>query len=223
MHILISSCLCRESSRSSVWVVLLNCHLVPHWMDELEYLCDDLSSEATSAEFRLWITSRPHPKFSISTLQLGVKVALEEPPLVKSNLERHLCHDKTFGAAFNKESSTYQKICFAIALFHSSVNERRGYTMCGWNQDYIFAETNFDLGLKQLGLISEEKRGSVDMRTLHYLLTNCTYGGCMEDELDRRTLSAFLEVVCPPELLGDECSLDEVGSEFWKWYLSDRY
>ena len=57
--------------------MLLNCHLVPHWMDELEYLCDDLSSEATSPEFRLWITSRPHTKFSISTLQLGVKVALE--------------------------------------------------------------------------------------------------------------------------------------------------
>ena len=53
---------------------------------------------------------------------------------MKSNLERHLCHDKTFGAAFNKESSTYQKICFAIALFHSSVNERRGYSLCGWNQ-----------------------------------------------------------------------------------------
>ena len=59
---------------------------------------------------------------------------VQEPPLVKSNLERHLCHDKTFGAAFNKESSTYQKICFAIALFHSSVNERRGYSLCGWNQ-----------------------------------------------------------------------------------------
>ena len=55
---------------------------------------------------------------------------------MKSNLERHICHDKTFGMAFNKESSTYQKMCFAIALFHSSVNERRGYSMCGWNQGH---------------------------------------------------------------------------------------
>lgn len=50
------------------------------------------------------------------------------------------------------------------------------------------------------------------MRTLHFLLTNCTYGGCMEDEMDRRTLSTFLEMVCPSGLLEHECSLDEVGS-----------
>ena len=50
------------------------------------------------------------------------------------------------------------------------------------------------------------------MRTLQYLLTNCTYGGCMEDQMDRRTLSTFLEVVCPSGLLEDKCSLDEVGS-----------
>ena len=30
--------------------------------------------------------------------------------------------------------------------------------------------------------------------------------------MDRRTLSAFLEVVCPSGLLEDECSLDEVKS-----------
>ena len=78
------------------------------------------------------------------------------------------------------------------------------------NQDYIFAGTNFDLGLKQLGLTSTGEGGTFDMRTLRYLLANCTYGGCMEDEMDRRTLSAFLEVVCPSGLLEDECSLDEV-------------
>ena len=68
--------------------MLLNCHLVPHWMDELEYLCDDLSSEATSPEFRLWITSRPHAKFSISTLELGVKVALEGTDSLRNRIGR---------------------------------------------------------------------------------------------------------------------------------------
>jgi dynein heavy chain len=199
--------------RSSVWVVLLNCHLVPHWMDELEYLCDDLSAESTNGDFRLWITSLPHEEFSIPTLQLGVKVALEEPSLVKTNLIRHLFPDKAFATSFNKKSIQYRKLCFAIALFHSAINERSNYAMCGWNQDYIFAETNFDLGLQQLSTVvnsrgGEEGNDSFTMGTLHYLLSNCIYGGCMEDELDMRTLSTFLEVICPDELLNVNCGMD---------------
>ncbi len=40
--------------------------------------------------------------------------------------------------------------------------------------------------------------------TLHYLLSSCTYGGCMEDEMDAETLGAFLKIFCPPELMGEE-------------------
>ena len=42
----------KECSSTATWVVLLNCHLVPHWMDELEYLCEDLSQDSTNQDFR---------------------------------------------------------------------------------------------------------------------------------------------------------------------------
>ena len=42
----------KESSQTPSWVVLVNCHLVPEWMDELEYLCDDLAADATNSDFR---------------------------------------------------------------------------------------------------------------------------------------------------------------------------
>ena len=42
----------RECSSTATWVVLLNCHLVPHWMDELEYLCEDLAQDSTNQDFR---------------------------------------------------------------------------------------------------------------------------------------------------------------------------
>ncbi len=61
----------RESYQTSSWVVLINCHLVPDWMDELENLVDLLGAENASSEFRLWITTRPSDDFSIPVLQVG--------------------------------------------------------------------------------------------------------------------------------------------------------
>jgi hypothetical protein len=38
----------KECCQTPTWVVLLNCHLVPDWMDELEYLCEDLCQDSTN-------------------------------------------------------------------------------------------------------------------------------------------------------------------------------
>ena len=74
-------------------------------MDELEYLCEDLSQDATNQDFRLWLTTMKTEAFSVPTLQLGVKVAIEEPTIVKTSLVRH--HDLslkwTFDAFFYKK------------------------------------------------------------------------------------------------------------------------
>lgn len=123
----------------------MNCHLVPDWMDELEYLCEDLNQDSTNQDFRLWLTSRPTERFSVPTLQLGVKVAIEEPTTVKSSISRHLNPEKTFAAKFNKQSSAHKKASFAVSLFHAAISERITYRHCGWNQDYNFGETDYDL------------------------------------------------------------------------------
>jgi hypothetical protein len=47
-------------------------------------------------DFRLWLSSRPTDNFSVPTLQLGVKVAIEEMTNVKGSLIRHLFPDKAF-------------------------------------------------------------------------------------------------------------------------------
>jgi len=44
--------LIKECCQTPTWVVLLNCHLVPDWMDELEYLCEDLAQDSTN---QVWI------------------------------------------------------------------------------------------------------------------------------------------------------------------------
>ncbi len=227
--------LIRDFYQTSTWVVLVNCHLVPDWSDELEYLVDDLGSESTHPDFRLWITTRPHPGFSVPTLQAGVKVALEEPGALKAGLVRHLAPpDKAFAAAFNARSVAYRRMCFGIALFHAAINERGNYSQCGWNQSYTFGESDYDLALSQMGamlrLVEAEDpddpdacavvvtsclKKSFSPSTLHYLLSSCVYGGCMEDEMDAAALASFLHLFCPAQLATapahDTVSLDPEG------------
>ncbi len=202
----------KESCQTSSWVVLVNCHLVPSWMDELEYLVDELSLETTNPDFRLWITSRPHPGFSVPTLQAGVKIALEEPVTLKTNLIRHLFPDKLFAGAFNAGSMTYRKMVFCIALFHGAINERSSYAQCGWNQDYTFGEPDYDLALNQLNeIMAKDKSENLSLGTLRYLFSSCTYGGRMEDEMDMSTLETFLEILCPDEILTEDSLVFDPG------------
>ncbi|XP_059098400.1 dynein axonemal heavy chain 7-like [Tigriopus californicus] len=196
----------KESYHSSTWVVLLNCHMVPQWMDDLEYLVDDLNSENTNPDFRLWITTRPHEEFSVPTLQSGIKIALEEPPSVKTNMIRHLYPDKVFSGVFNASSDSFKRICFGLAMFHAIINERRSYINCGWNQQYNFSEPDYDVMIHQLQTESIQSTDS-----LHYLLSNLTYGGRMEDELDMRTLETIVKLVCSEELWEKDMIFDANG------------
>ena len=41
-------------------------------------------------DFRLWLTTMKTEAFSVPTLQLGVKVAIEEPTIVKTSLVREI-------------------------------------------------------------------------------------------------------------------------------------
>merc|ERR1719510_59339 len=202
----------RECSSTATWVVLLNCHLVPHWMDELEYLCEDLSQDSTNQDFRLWLTSRPTEYFSVPTLQLGVKVAIEEPTIVRTSLTRHLFPEKGFINKFNNMNAAYKKVLFAISLFHAAINERTTYAHCGWNQDYIFGEADYDLCMLHVKATmdkSEEEGNEIlSLGTLRYLVFSCTYGGRMEDEFDIRTLETFLNRISMDEVLNENTTFD---------------
>ena len=87
-------------------------------------------------------------------------------------------------------------MCFSIGLFHAAINSRRSYPQCGWNQDYIFGQGDIHHAFRQLESVCDTSSESPDMGTLIYLLSKCTYGGRMEDELDTRTLETYLEAVC---------------------------
>lgn len=58
---------------------LANCHLSLSWMPQLAKLVEQLAAEDPHPDFRLWLSSSPHPGFPISVLQAAIKVTTEPP------------------------------------------------------------------------------------------------------------------------------------------------
>ena len=80
------------------WVFLANCHLSLSWMPQLDKLVERLQIEEPHPEFRLWLSSSPHPEFPISILQAGIKMTTEPPKGLKANMKRlyNLITDQQF-------------------------------------------------------------------------------------------------------------------------------
>lgn len=48
-------------------MLLANCHLMMSWLNELEKVIESMPARSPKAQFRLWLSSAPHPKFPIGT------------------------------------------------------------------------------------------------------------------------------------------------------------
>lgn len=84
------------------WVFLANCHLSLSWMPELDKLVEQLQVQQPHPNFRLWLSSSPHPEFPVTILQAGIKMTTEPPKvrvLTRTDfhliylLYRHIIHD----------------------------------------------------------------------------------------------------------------------------------
>jgi dynein heavy chain 2 len=77
----------REGAKTGLWVTLKNLHLATSWLPVLEKEMLSLSqSGAVHDNFRLWLTTEPHQKFSPILLHGSLKITYEAPPGIKKNL-----------------------------------------------------------------------------------------------------------------------------------------
>jgi len=119
------------------WVLLQNCHLMEYWMPKLEAIVEQLTEE-NNPDYRIWLTSSPSPAFPVSILQNSVKMTLEPPSGIRSNLLRSYSNWDNKFLNDSPKPDAYKKLLFAFAFFHSVVQDRRKFGPIGWNNFYKF-------------------------------------------------------------------------------------
>jgi dynein heavy chain len=194
------------------WVLLQNCHLAVSFMPELEQVVEKFSEENHS-DFRLWLTSMPSNKFPVSVLQNSVKMTLEPPRGLRSNLQGSY---DSFDDAFLQHPTKpreFKKLLFSLCFFHAIIQERRKYGPLGWNIPYEFTAGDLKICVQQLGLFLE-KYEHVPYKVIKFLTGQINYGGRVTDDWDRRTLMTIIEKFINSEILDDNYLFSSVLPEY---------
>jgi len=204
-----------EGTQSGQWVILQNCHLAPSWMQTLEVLVEELNPEKVDENFRLWLTAMPSPDFPVSVLQNGIKMTLEPPKGLKSNLLRaYLSFEADWfnsGGAKNEASQhAFRKLLFGLCFFHALIQERCNYGPLGWNIPYQFSEPDRQICMAQLKMFIDEN-DAIPYAALRYTAAEANYGGRVTDTHDRRCIAFVLTDFYCPEILKDDYRFSSSG------------
>ncbi|KAJ0006370.1 hypothetical protein NQD34_013643, partial [Periophthalmus magnuspinnatus] len=180
-----------DGVKNGHWVFLANCHLSLSWMPELDKLVEQLQVEEPHPDFRLWLSSSPHPEFPITILQAGIKMTTEPPKGVKANMKR--LYQLVTEAQFSHCSrpAFYRKLLFSLCFFHSILLERKKFLQLGWNIVYGFNDSDFEVSESLLSLYLD-KYEEIPWDTLKYLIAGVNYGGHVTDDWDRRLLTTYI-------------------------------
>ncbi|KAG2951559.1 Dynein gamma chain, flagellar outer arm [Phytophthora cactorum] len=195
------------------WVLLQNCHLGLNYMDSL---CETLTTSnsanaavtpARAPEFRLFLTSEPHPDFPISLLHRSTKVTNEPPAGLKAGLLRSFTVLVDQDKLDRLESSSWRSLLFTVCFLHAVVVERRKFGPLGFSVPYEFnaGDMGASLSFLERHLYTSP---SPSWPTVQYMVAEVHYGGRITDELDRRLFRAYCDAWFNPTLLGSSFSFN---------------
>ena len=181
------------------WVFLANCHLMTSWLGALEKIVDDLPLRKPHADFRLWLSSSPNPKFPIAILQQGLKMTTEPPRGLKSNLLRMYNNvtEDMFHACKNRPQA-YKRLLFGLCYFHAQLLERTKFLALGWGVVYDFNDADFEICEALLVNLLDDY-DDIPYDALRYLTAEANYGGRVTDDWDRRLLITYMHQYYHPE------------------------
>ncbi|XP_022096690.1 cytoplasmic dynein 1 heavy chain 1-like isoform X2 [Acanthaster planci] len=184
-----------SASKTGKWVMLKNVHLAPQWLVQLEKKLHSLSPHPS---FRLFLTMEINPKVPVNLLRAGRILVFEPPPGVKANLL------KTFSTVpasrMNKAPNERARLYFLLAWLHAIVQERLTYSPLGWAKKYEFSDSDLRCACDTLDIwIDTAAKGrsnlppdKVPWDALQTLLSQCIYGGRIDNDFDQRLLTAFV-------------------------------
>lgn len=196
----IATRLIKDGVSKGHWVFLANCHLSLTWMPQLDKIIDQLQNENVHKDFRLWLSSSPNPNFPIAILQSGIKITTEPPKGVKANMKRlyNLINEQQFNHCSKQEK--YKKLLFSLCFFHSILLERKKFLQLGWNVNYSFNDSDFEVSENLLSIYLDQYEDT-PWDALKYLIALVNYGGHVTDERDMRLLQTYVSGLFKDEAL----------------------
>ncbi|XP_053612058.1 dynein heavy chain, cytoplasmic isoform X6 [Plodia interpunctella] len=184
-----------SACKSGRWVMLKNVHLAPVWLVQLE---KKLHSLQPHPNFRLFLTTEISPKLPVNLLRAGRVLVFEPPPGIRANLLRTFA--TVPAARMMKPPSERARLYFLLAWFHGIVQERLRYVPLGWAKYYEFNESDLRVACDTLDTwIDATAMGRTNLppekvpwEALVTLLSQCIYGGKIDNLFDQRLLHSFL-------------------------------
>lgn len=181
------------------WVLLQNCHLLASWLKTLEKILACM--HRPHKDFRLWLTTEPTDYFPLGILQRSLKVVTEPPDGLKQNMRS--VYAKLDQSMLDEcPHPAFPSLVYVLCFLHAVVLERRKYGKIGWNVNYDFNDSDFNISRKLLGLYlykaQEDGDEQLPWGSLRYIIGDAMYGGRVSDEYDRRILTTYLS-----EYMGD--------------------
>ena len=194
------------------WVLLQNCHLGLRFVSELERSLHGF--EEIQPDFRLWVTTEPHPKFPIGLLQMSIKITNEAPAGVRAGLKASYNTTITQDTLDAVSMPQWKSMLYALAFMHTIVQERRKFGPLGFNIPYEFNTSDLQASMtfmqNHLNDVEGKKR-PVDWVTVNYMVCDVQYGGRITDDWDRRLFNTYGQAWLAPRIL-------EGGFEFYPGY-----
>ena len=107
------------------------------------------------------------------------------------------------------------RMYFLLAWFHAIVQERLRYSPLGWAKYYEFTESDLRVACDTLDTWIEATAigrtnlppEKVPWKAIRTLLSDCIYGGKIDNEFDQRLLSSFLENLFVPKSFDGDFNL----------------
>ncbi|KAK3247674.1 hypothetical protein CYMTET_42830 [Cymbomonas tetramitiformis] len=193
-----------------MWICLQNCHLAPSWMPRLEVMVEGMVPEKVHKDYRLWLTSMPSPAFPVAILQNGVKMTLEPPKGLKSNLTRSYSRISDKYLAEAEKPDIFRKLLYAICLFHAVIQDRRKFGPLGWNIRYDFTDGDLAMCQTQIKMLIGEY-DVVPFLVIRVLCGEVNYGGRVTDDKDRRLMNNLLETFIHADVIGENFKFSPSG------------
>ncbi|KAG7158919.1 Dynein heavy chain, cytoplasmic-like [Homarus americanus] len=183
------------------WVMLKNVHLAPAWLVQLE---KKLHSLHPHPQFRLFLTMEISPRLPVNLLRAGRVFVFEPPPGVRANLMRTF--STVPASRMMRAPSERARLYFILAWFHAITQERLRYAPLGWAKYYEFNESDLRVACDTLDTwIEATAMGRTNLPpekvpwdALATLMSQCIYGGKIDNEFDQRLLTSFLAKLFTP-------------------------